>query len=169
MSTGATKWVEVDPGEHAEFGVRYRTSLVYYEHTFPVFGLKVFGLTPKVGTLLAGGRIRIVGREVYAPGLMPADMRGGQKVNDWGVRLTWEKVGEGTPIATYAAAIVIVVAVVGFMWILAAKTTQKEMHQVFDDVRDTIKDAAGAAGGTIFNPGFIIAAMVVAVLALKRR
>ena len=55
------------------------------------------------------------------------------------------------------------------LWIIAAKTTQKEMHQVAEDASALINDIKGAAQETLFNPGLIVAAVVVAALVLKRR
>lgn len=167
MSTAT--WETCGPNEHAEFGVRYRSSYVFHEYTFSGFGAGVRALLPKRGDLLSLGRIRVVATEFYGPGYMPADMRGLHKANSWGVRVTWEKIAEGTPVVVYAGAIIAVMVVATALWIIAAKTTQKEMHQVAEDASALINDIKGAAQETLFNPGLIVAAVVVAALVLKRR
>jgi len=162
-------WQEVEAGEHAELGVRYRSSFVFHGYTFPVFGARVVTRMPRPGTLLADGRIRVIRSESFGPSGLPEEMLGGQKRDSWGVRVTWEKVKDGTPIVIYAAAIIAVMVTATFLWILAAKTTEKEMHQLAVDAQDTIKTIAQGLKDTAFNPGFIVAAMVVAVIALRRR
>jgi len=162
-------WQDVEVGEHAEFGVRYRSGFVFHGYTFPMFGAQVVTRMPKPGTLLAGGRIRVLKSESFGPSGVPAEMLAGQKRDCWGVRVTWEKVADGTPVVVYAGAIIAVMVVATFLWILAAKTTQKEMHQVAEDFRENADALKKLMQETIFNPGLIIAAMVVAVLVLKRR
>lgn len=165
----AKTWATCDANEHAEFGVRYRSAYVFHEYTFAGFGAGVRALLPKSGQLLSLGRIRVIGTEFYGPGNLPADMQKLHKPNSWGVRVTWEKIAEGTPVVVYAGAIIAVMLAATFLWIIAAKTTEKEIHQLFEDTRGLVNDIKNAAQETLFNPGLIVAAVVVAALVLKRR
>lgn len=167
MSTAT--WQEVEPGEHAERGVLYRSSFVFMNYTFPLFGAQVITRMPKPGTLLADGRIRIVKSESFGPTGVPSEMLAGQKRDSWGVRVTWEKVKDGTPVVVYATAIIAVMVTLTFLWIIAAKTTEKQLHQVAEDFQAGIGSIKDAMQNTLFNPGLIVAAMVVAWLVLKRR
>lgn len=165
----ASSWALVGPNEHAEFGVQYRSSFVFHPYTFASFGQTVLNLKPKRGDLLSLGRVRVIESEFFAPGTMPADMRGNHKPQSWGVRVTWEKIADGTPVVVYAAAILAVMVAATFLWIIAAKTTEKEIHQLFEDSGGLVREIKGAAQETLFNPGFIVAAVVALALILKRR
>jgi len=100
---------------------------------------------------------------------VPAEMLAGQKRDAWGVRVTWEKIKDGTPVVVYAGAIIAVMVTLTFLWIIAAKTTEKQMHQAAEDLSGLIGDVKSSLQETIFNPGVIIAAVVVAVIFLRRR
>lgn len=165
----ATTWKECASGEHAEFGRLYRTTFVFHKFAWGLAGNRTISLLPLPGTLLAGGRIRIVRTQSWQPNMLPAEMRSMHRPDDWAVRVTWEKVKDGTPVVVYAAAIMAVIVTATFMWILAAKTTEKEMHQVAEDFRENVDKLKDLAQETIFNPGLIVAALVVAVMVLKRR
>ncbi len=167
MSTAT--WQVVEPGEHAERGIQYRSSFVFHGYTFPLFGAQVITRMPKPGTLLADGRIRVIKSESFGPTGVPAEMLAGQKRDAWGVRVTWEKIKDGTPVVVYAGAIIAVMVTLTFLWIIAAKTTEKQMHQAAEDLSGLIGDVKSSLQETIFNPGVIIAAVVVAVIFLRRR
>ena len=163
MSTAT--WQDIAPGENAEFSVRYRSSFVFAEWAFPQFGPTLVKALPKKGDVLVGGRVRIINVEYFAPGTAPPEMLRGQKRQCWGLRYTWEKIAAGTPVVVLAAALI----AVAVTFALVLKFTEKETHQIADDFRGGLDDIKGTLQETIFNPGLIVAAMVVAVLVLKRR
>lgn len=162
-------WETCGPDEHAEFGTLYRTTFVFHRLAWAMVGPRTISMLPLPGTLLALGRIRVVRTQSWQPGMLPPELQKLSKPDDWAVRVTWEKVKDGTPVAVYAAAIIAVMVTATFMWILAARTTEKQMHQVADDFRGIVGDIKGSLQDTLFNPGVVIAAVVIAALMLKRR
>lgn len=149
--------------EEATFDHRYRTSLVMSSWALPMLPYERIKQALTVGTRLSDGRIQVDKLEIFGPRGLPPEMKQHSKnVDDWGVRVTWRKIAQGTPVLVLAGAVIAVITAVVAAWLIVAKFTEKELLEVNQEIRRTLKD-------TLFNPGFIVAAMVVAVLYLRRK
>lgn len=163
-------WIPVNDTDDAELGVRYRTSVPLAAWTFPIVNISGVQAALAVGKKIAGDRVRIIRHEIFAPGTAPTDwVARGFRPSDWGVRVTWEKTGSGTPILVYAGAIAGVIAVATLSWLVVAKFTEKEFREFNEEIRTTGDKFKDFLKDTLFNPGVIISAVVGIALITRRR
>jgi uncharacterized protein YneF (UPF0154 family) len=156
-------WATVAPSEEAQFDQRYRSTFVLTAAAWPFIRPEAIRAALTVGTRLAGGRVQVDKLEIYGRGSLPQDMKyHSRNVDDWGVRVTWRKISAGTPALILAGAVVAVIAALVGGWMIVAKFTERELMEVGTGVAQTLRD-------TLFSPGFIVAAMIVAVVAFKRK
>lgn len=153
----------VAQNEEAAFDHRYRTSIVISSWALPFVSYGAIRTALAAGKRLAGDRIQVDKLEIFGPKGLPAEMKQHSKhADDWGVRVTWRKIAAGTPVLVLAGAIIAVIAALVAGWMIVAKFSEKELLDIGDHASDWLRD-------TLFNPGFIVATMVVAVLYLRRK
>lgn len=155
-------WADVETNELASFNTRYRTSIACHAWVLSLVDLGKIKKLIAAGTKHAGGRVHIDRVEWFEPKRVPDEwIKRGIKPTDWGLRITWRKVAEGTPVHVLAAAIIAVLIVATAAWVIVTKFTEKETEQLLEKGGDTLRN-------TLLNPGLVIAALV-AIVVLKRR
>ena len=156
-----TGWETVGAQDHAEANVPYRTTFWCAGYAWPFRGA-IAGACRAAQALGTAFNpiIRVTGHEIFSEADSPThasvptnELPRGAFV----VRVTWEKHGSGTLVIVLVAIIaLIIVGVAG--WVIIAKVTEKQFTQVMQ--------AVGGAAKSVLSPGFVVAAMVVAVVAL---
>lgn len=156
----SSTWVKTAAGEEATFVDRYRSTIVIagpYRQSWRDAIAKVVWK----GQTIVNGRLKVDSLVFLHPG-DPQLRNLGVRPGDWAVRIYWHKIAEGTPIVLLVGAIIaLIVAIVG-AWFVVAKFTEREVKELGGGLVE-------AAERTVFNPGLILAAFVVAVLYLRRR
>ena len=82
------------------------------------------------------------------------------RLSPWPLRITFKKVGGGTPFLVVAGAIAVLLILVVGAVVIVGKTFERNtegIHNWFEDLKDTL-----------FNPGVILAAMVAIVVLSKK-
>ena len=157
-------WEVVSPGGEADLEHTYRTTY-FFSGTLPPAWLRLRVFDAVRFAAKTTNRFKVVAQDFFTPEQtagFPGKPVGAAR--PWAFRVTWKKIGEGTPLAFFMGPSgLLTIAIIGVIVVTAGavvlgRTVERSANKLGDQFR------------ALFSPGSVIATMViVAVIYASRR